>query len=150
MKYISYAGEIGFTADVTYLTRRHHHTTTDSVERIRGNTSTGSNAPAESERSQEVAFERTDEDDRLDRIVHAEVETTIDDDTGNGGTETTVETGDTVRGESLLVDIDQTAELTLTTFLGALGIVGQTGTGVVKRVDEEEGSSTGSLWRVSV
>jgi hypothetical protein len=35
--------------------------------------------------------------------------------------------------------------LTLTTGLGVLVVVGKTGTGVIEGVDEEEGSSTGSL-----
>ena len=82
---------------------------------------------------------------RLDRVVHAEVETAVDNDTSDGGHETTVETGDTVGGEGLLVDIDQAVELALTTLLRVLGIVGETGTGVVERVDEEERGSTGSL-----
>lgn len=133
----------------TYLTRRHHHATTDSVERIRGDTGTGRDAPTEQEGGQEVVFERTDEDDGLDRVVHSEVETAVDDDTGDGGTETTVETGNTVRGERLLVDIDQTFELALAALLGALCVVGETGTGVVERVDEEERGSTGSLAIVS-
>jgi hypothetical protein len=134
----------------TYLTRCHHHTTTDSVKRIRGNTSTSRDAPTEEEGSQEVAFERTDENHRLDRVVHAEVETTIDDNTSDGGTETTVQTGDAIGGERLLVDINQTVELALTALLGALCVVGETGTGVVEGVDEEEGGGTGSLAIVSM
>ena len=129
----------------TYLTRGHHHTTTDGVKRVRGNTGTGSDRPAEQERSKEVTLKRTDENNRLDGVVHAEVETTVDDDSKNRGTETTVETGNTVRGESLLVDVNETVELTVTTALGGLGVVGKTGTGVVERVDEEERSGTSSL-----
>jgi hypothetical protein len=130
---------------LTYLTRSHHHATTDGVERIRGNTSTGGDSPAESERSKEVTLKRTDEDDRLDGIVHAEVQTTVDDDASDGWEETAVQTGNTVRGKGLLVDVDETVELALTTLLGGLGVVGETGTGVVEGVDEEEGGSTGSL-----
>lgn len=127
------------------LTRGHHHTTTDGVERVRGDTGTSGDGPSEKEGGDEVTLERTDKDDRLDGVVHTEVETTVDDDTSDGRTETTVETGNTVRGEGLLVDVDQTVELTLTTSLGVLVVVGQTGTGVVEGVDEEKGSGTGSL-----
>jgi len=127
------------------LARGHHHATTDGVKGVRGDTGTSGDAPAEQERGEEVVGERTDEDDRLDGVVHAEVETTVDDYTKNGGHETTVETGNTVRGEGLAVDVDEAVELTLTALLGRLGVVGQTGTGVVEGVDEEERGGTSSL-----
>jgi hypothetical protein len=131
----------------THLTRGHHHATTDSVKRVRGDTGTSGDGPSEEERSKEVALEVTSENDGLERVVHSEVETTVDNDTGDRGTETTVETHDTVRGEGLLVDVQQSVELALaiTTLLGGLGVVGETGTGVVEGVDEEERSGTGHL-----
>lgn len=134
----------------TYLTRGHHHTTADGVKRVRGNTSGGGDRPAEQERSKEVTLERTDQDDRLDRVVETEVQATVDNDTKNRGTETTVETGKTVRSEGLLVDVNETVELAVTTALGGLGVVGKTGTGVVERVDEEERSGTSSLGEISL
>jgi len=130
---------------MTYLARRNHHATTNCVEGVRGDTSTSGDGPSEQERGQEVTLEGTSEKDRLDRVVHAEVETTVDDDTRDGGHETTVETGNTVGSEGLLVDIDQTVELTVTTRLCVLGVVGETGTGVVERVDEEQRSGTSGL-----
>merc|ERR1712014_89013 len=66
------------------LARGHHHTTTDGVERVRGNTGSGGDSPAKEERSKEVALERANEDDRLDGVVETEVETTVDDDDGGG------------------------------------------------------------------
>jgi hypothetical protein len=132
----------------TYLARRHHHATTDGVERVGSDTSTSGDSPAERERGQEVALERADKDNGLKRVVHAEVETTVDDYTKNGGHETTVETGNTVGGEGLLVDVYETVELAVTTLLRVLGIVGKTGTGVVEGVDEEQRSSTGGLLRL--
>jgi hypothetical protein len=130
---------------VTHLTRSHHHATTDSVERVGSDTSTSGDSPAESERGQEVTLEGTSEKDGLERVVHAEVQTTVDDYAENGGSETTVETSDTVGGESLLVDVYETVELTVTTLLGVLRVVGETGTGVVEGVDEEQRSGTSSL-----
>jgi len=125
-------------------TRGHHHTTTDGVERVGSETSTGGDSPTETEGGEEVALKRTDEDNGLDRVVHSEVETTVDNDTNDGRDETTVETGDTIRSEGLPVDVDQTVELTgSTTLAGSLGVVGETGTGVVEGVDEEEGRGTG-------
>jgi len=139
------AGGIHGTLVLDGLTGGHHHTTADSVKRVRGDTSTSGDGPTEEERGEEVALEGTSEEDGLERVVHTEVQTTVDDDTSDGGHETTVETGNTVRSEGLLVDIDQTVELTLTGALGGLGVVGKTGTGVVEGVDEGEGSGTGSL-----
>jgi hypothetical protein len=129
----------------TYLSGGHHHTTTDGIERVRGNTGTSGDSPTESEGSKEVTLKGTDEEDRLDGIVQSEVETTVNDDTSDGRHETTVQSTNTIGSEGLLVDIDQTVELTLTTGLGVLGIVGKTGTGVIEGVDEEEGSGTSHL-----
>lgn len=39
--------------------------------------------------------------------------------------------------------------MTLTTSLGSLGVVGETGTGVIEGVDEEERSGTSSLLKIS-
>lgn len=85
-----------------------------------------------------LTLKRADEDNGLDRVVETEVETTVDNDTNNGRDEATVETGDTVSGEGLAVDVDQAVELALATLAGRLVVVGKTGTGVVERVDEEE------------
>jgi hypothetical protein len=126
------------------LTRGHHHATTDGVKRVGSDTGSGGDAPTESERGKEVVLEGTSEEDGLEGVVHAEVETTVDDDTSNGGHETTVETGNTVGGDGLAVDIDHAVELALTTLLGVLGIVGETSTGVVKGVDEKHRSGTSS------
>jgi len=132
-------------------TRGHHHTTTDGVERVGSETGTGGDSPTETEGGEEVALKRTNEDNGLDRVVHSEVETTVDDDTNDGRDETTVETGDTIRSEGLPVDVDQTVELTGSTTLGGtLGVVGETGTGVVEGVDEEKGRSTGGTTRGDV
>lgn len=122
--------------------RGHHHATTDGIKRVRGDTGTGGDAPTEKEGGQEVALKAASEEDGLDGIVHSEVETTVDDDTEDGRTETTVKTGDTIGGDGLPVDVDETVELALTTLLGGLGVVGKTGTGVIQRVHEEEGSGT--------
>ena len=135
----------GISEFITYLTGGHHHAATDGVKGVRGDTGTSGDGPSEEERGKEVTLKRAGKDDGLDGVVHAEVETTVDNDTSNGGHETTVETTDTVGSEGLLVDVYETVELALTTLLGGLGVVGKTGTGVVEGVDEEEGSGTGSL-----
>jgi hypothetical protein len=129
----------------TYFTRSHHHTTTDSIQRIRADTGTSGDDPTESKGGQEVSFKRSNENNRLDGIVHSKVQTTVDDDSKDGWSETTVKTSDTISGKSLLVDIYQTVELTLTTLLGGLGIVGKTSTGIIERIDEEKRGGTSSL-----
>jgi len=130
----------GLVVDST--TRGHHHTTTDSVKGVRSETGTGGDTPTEEEGGKEVTLERADEDNGLDGVVKTEVETTVDNDTNDGRDETTVKTGDTVRSKGLSVDIDETVELTGTTLGSRLVVVGKTGSGVVERVDEEEGRST--------
>jgi hypothetical protein len=125
------------------LTGGHHHTTTDGVEGVGSDTGTSGDSPSEGEVGQEVAL-KTLGQERLDGVVHAEVETTVDNDTGDGGHETTVETGNTIGGNGLAVDVNETVELTGTTSLGVLGVVGQTGTGEVKGVDEKHRSGTSS------
>ena len=130
---------------VTHFTRSHHHTPTNSIKRIRADTSTSGDCPAEQEGSQEVTLESTDKDDGLKGVVHSEVQPTVDNNTGDRGTETTVQTKDTVRGESLLVNIYQSVELTISAGLCIFGVVGQTGTSVVQGVHEEQGGSTSSL-----
>ena len=127
------------------LARGHHHAAADGVKGVRGNTGTSGDAPAESERGEEVVGEVADKNDGLDGVVETEVETTVDDDTGDGGTETAVQTSDTIGSEGLAVDIHQAVELALAIALGGLGVVGETGTGVVEGVDEEERSGTSSL-----
>jgi len=124
--------------------RSHHHTTTDSVQGVRSETGTGSDRPTEEERGQEVTLERTNKDNRLDRVVETKVETTVDNDTNDGGDETTVETGNTVGSEGLSVNIDETVELTSTALGSGLVVVSETGSGVVERVDEEQRRGTSS------
>lgn len=131
-------------------TRGHHHATTDGVEGVRSKTSRSGNNPAESERGKNVALEGADEDNGLDRVVKTEVETTVDNDTNNRRDEATVETGNTVRGDGLLVDVNQTVELARATLRGRLVVVGETGTGVVERVDEEKRRGTGGTTRGNV
>ena len=131
-------------------TRSHHHSSSDSVERVGSETGTGGNTPSEEERGKEVTLKRTNENNGLDRVVETEVETSVDNDTNNGRDETSVETGNTVGGEGLSVDVNETVELSGSSLGGGLVVVGETGSGVVERVDEEERRGTsGTTLRVS-
>ena len=79
-----------------------------------------------------------------ERVVDTEVETAVDNDTDDRRHETSVETSNTIRLEGLAVDIDETVELALSSTLGGFGVIRETGTSVVKRVDEEQGGGTSS------
>jgi len=125
--------------------RRHHHATTDRVEGVRGETGTSGNTPAEHKRGEEVVLEPKLAEGGLERVVHAKVEAAVDDNAGDGGAKAAVQANDAVRGERLLVDVNEAVELALASALGRLGIVGKTGTGVVERVDKEKRGGTGSL-----
>ena len=92
-----------------------YHTTSDCIERVRSETGTSCDGPSEQEGGKEVTLESTGEKNGFKRIVKTEIETSIDDDTSDRGTETTIKTTNTIRSKSLLVDIDQTVELTFTT-----------------------------------
>ena len=83
-------------------------------------------------------------------VVDTEVETTVNDDADDRRDETTVETSNTVGREGLLVDVNETVELTGSSTLRRLGVVGKTGTGVVERVHEEQRRSTSGTTRGDV
>jgi hypothetical protein len=83
------------------------------------------------------------EQEREKETGRTEVETSVDDDTDDGGKESSVETGDSVRLEGLPVDVDETVELSGSADLGRLVVVGESGSGKVERVDEEEGGRSG-------
>ena len=85
-----------------------------------------------------------------ERVIDTEVETTVHNDTDDRRDETSVETADTIRLEGLTVDIDETIELALSSALGGFGVVRETGTSVVKRVDEKQRGSTSSTTRGDV
>lgn len=70
--------------------RGHHHTTTDRIKWVGSDTGTSGNAPTEKEGGEEVTLKGTGEDNWFDGIVHSKVQTTVDDNTKNGGTKTAV------------------------------------------------------------
>lgn len=131
------------------LTGGHHHATTHSVEGVGGQTGSDGDTPTEEEGGQEGVLEVTGEEG-LERIVETEVETAVDDDAHARDVETTVETDDAIGLEGLLVDVQETVELTLASLLGGLVVVGETGTGVIERVHEEQRSGTSGTTRGKV
>ena len=79
-----------------------------------------------------------------ERIITTKVETTVDNDTNDRGDKSSVETGKTVRLEGLAVDIDEAVELALSSTFCRFGVVGETGTSVIERVNEEQRGGTSS------
>jgi len=117
----------------------HHHSTSDGIDGVGGEARDDGDGPSEEEGDEEGSVRS--EEHGLDCIVKTEVKTSVDEDTDARDGETSVETGDTVGGKGLLVDIDETVELSLTVL--ALSVVGESGSGEVKRVDNGEGQGTG-------
>merc|ERR1719308_255593 len=119
-------------------TRGHHHAPPDSINRVGHKSSSDGNSPAKEEGKTNRST--ISNEDWLEGVEHAEVHATVDEDTDSRDGETSVQALDTIRLQSLHIDINKTIELALTTL--ALGIVSQPGPGVVKRVNKEEGHST--------
>merc|ERR1719430_404328 len=117
----------------------HHHTSPDSINGVGHQTSSNSHSPAEEEGESNAST--ISNKDGLQGVEHAEVHATVDEDTDSRDGESSVQALDTVRLQSLHVNINETIELALTAL--ALGIVSQPSPGVVKRVDEEERHGTG-------
>lgn len=121
--------------------RLHHHATTDSIEGIGYDTGDSGddlcNSPADIPRGGLGVWQHT-----TSSVVETEVGSTVDDDTLDRYTETTVQTDEAVRLIDLGKTVAQTLELTLSSAL-LTDISCQTGTGEIKRVDEAQRGGTG-------
>jgi len=116
----------------------HHHTTTNGVDGVGHQTGSDGDTIAQAEGQEQSGV--GSQKDGLEGIVEAEVHSTVDEDADAGNDEASVEPLDTVGLEGLGVDVDETLVLTLSAL--ALGVVGQTRTGVVEGVDEEQREGT--------
>merc|ERR1719461_28979 len=118
--------------------RGHHHTSSDGVNGIGHKASGDGNSPAQEEGEGDVGA--ISEKKRLQGVEQTKVHATVDEDTDSGDSEASVESLDTIRLQGLGVDVNETVELSLTTL--ALGVIGQPGPGVVKRVDKQQGAGS--------
>ncbi len=118
-------------------TRRHHHTATNRVNRVREDARDNRDSVTDGKVDEEAGVAKHGHNG----VVETEVETTVDNNTDAGNRKATVESRNAVSRESLLVHVDEAVELALATL--ALGVVGQARTRVVKRVDEAERQGTG-------
>mmetsp|Transcript_16361 Transcript_16361/g.35559 ORF Transcript_16361/g.35559 Transcript_16361/m.35559 type:complete len:369 (-) Transcript_16361:25-1131(-) len=116
----------------------HHQPTTDSVEGVRDDTgSVGHNLG-----HQELEHERrvVGEEGILSGIVQTEISATVHDDTLDGHTEALVQRHGAGGLGNLAQAVEQTVELTA---LAGADIGGETGTGEIKGVHDQEGGGTG-------
>merc|ERR1719348_364870 len=122
----------------------HHHTSSDGINGVGHKSSSDGNSPSKKEGKGDIGC--VSKKDWLQGVKETEVHATVDEDTDSGEGEASVQALDTIRLQSLDVDIDQSVELALTTL--ALSIVGQPGPGKVKGVHKQKGqcssSTTGS------
>jgi len=116
----------------------HHHASSDGIDWVGHEAGHDGYSPTKEEGDESAAAIANK--DWLERIVKTKVHTTVDEDTDARDDEASVDTGNTVGGEGLLVDIDETVVLSLTG--GRLVVVGQSGTGKVERVDDGERERT--------
>ena len=131
------------------LSGSHHHSPTDGVNGVGDEAGSDSDNVAQHKRYGNAGV--LPQQQRLETVVESEVAASVDDDPDTGDNETPVEPHETVRLEGLGVDVDEPVELSLsTTFSRCLGIVGETGSGVVQRVHEAEREGTGCAARRDV
>lgn len=127
------------------LTGLHHHTTTNGVKGVGDNTSDSGNDLGNHPLGKDRGV--LGEEETLSGIVTTEEGGTVNNDTVEGNHETTVETTNTVLLGDLLQAVTHTSELTL---VALTHIGGETSTGKVKRVNNEERSGTSSTTRGQV
>jgi len=132
------------------FSRSHHHSSSDGIKRIGSKTSSDGDTPSKEERSDERVFHVSSEEDGLEGVVETKVETSVNNDTNTRDNESSVETNETIRGEGLSVDINEAIELSGSSFLGGLVIIGQSSSSIVKRIDEGKRTSTSSTTRCQV
>jgi hypothetical protein len=86
----------------------------------------------------------------LERVVHSKVQTSVHNDSHTRDIESTVQATDTITGQGLAIHVYDPIELPLATLLCSLGVISQTCTSIVQRINEEERASTSSSSRSQV
>jgi len=127
-------------------TTGHHHSSSDGIDWVGSQTRNNGDRPTEEEGDKSGS--RVANNDWFQRIVKSKVQTSVDEDTDARDDETSVETSNTIRSQSLLVNIDQTVVLSFTVL--SFGIVSQSGSGKVQRVDNSQGQGTSETTRGDV
>merc|ERR1719308_746235 len=118
----------------------HHHTSSDGINGVGHKSSSDGNSPSKKEGKGDIGC--VSKKNWLQGVEETEVHATVDEDTDSRDGESSVQSLDTVRLQSLGVDVDETVELTLSSL--TLGVIGQPGSGIVKGVDKHEGEGSSS------
>jgi len=121
------------------LTRLHHESSSDGVQRIRSETSQSGDELGNHELENDAAVRAND--GSLKGIVTTEVGTSVGDNTEDRDSETSVETSCAIGLGDLGDTVNETGELSSFLFTD---ISGQSCSCEVQRIDENEGSGTGS------
>lgn len=123
-------------------TRLHHHSSSDGIKWIWGNTSQGSNGLGNNVLNKESLIFQFE--DTISRIEHSEVDSSVEDDTPNWDDESLIETSDTISSGDLLQTIKSSVELSLSSWSN---ISSQSGSNEIQWVDKEQwGGSSSSSW----
>jgi len=134
------SGTINRTVVLDSTATGHHHAPSNGVDWVGSESRDHGHRPTEEEAENDAGVWA--EHHWLQGIEKSEVKTSVDEDTDTRDDKTSVETTNTVGGESLLVDIDQTVVLSLSVL--ALGVISQSSTGKIETVDDGEGERTGA------
>jgi len=132
------SGAIDGTVVLDTATAGHHHAPSHGVDWVGGQAGHDGHRPTEEEADQSASTIANH--DWLKRVVKSKVHTSVDEDTDARDDKTSVETANSVGGESLSVDVDETVVLSLA--VSALVVVGQSSSGEVEGVDDGEGEGT--------
>jgi len=122
-------------------TRLHHKASSDGIKGVGDNTGGNGNDLSEHPHVEDVGILGVGEHNGLTSIEHTEVGGSVGNDTNNGDTETSVETGGTVGLGNLAEAVNESRELSGST---GTNISGESGSGKIERVNEAEGSGTSS------
>lgn len=120
----------------------HHHSSSDGVEWVRGNTGQSSDGLGDEVLNNEMLVLQSE--DTVGRIVHSEVDSSVEDDSPDGDDESLVKSLDSISGGDLSQTIESSVELSLSS---RSDISGKSGSDEVQWVDEHQRSSSGSSSR---
>lgn len=85
-----------------------HHSSSDGINGIRESFRTGDNSLGEEELNEKVVLKVIGQDKFFTSIIHTEVESSVDENTNNRDSETSVETSNTISLEDLFSTIEDT------------------------------------------
>jgi len=132
------------------LTTGHHHPPSDGIDRVGHKSGCDRDTVSQQERQQQTGI--ITQEHWFEGVVETEVEASVDKDSDTRDHETSVETSNTVRFEGLLVDVNETVVLARgnTVLSCYFGVVSETSSSVVERVDETQRHGSSNSTRQDV